>query len=146
MLIDLQLQRLLVVFGVALTADEERGACIPPYFVVPLRLDGYPLSKTRDLDLGAGRLSAGVECLDDRARNAGDGLARIDPGAHKRACSANCSERRANARCGGRDVPLQGTRPDRVHSELSCLGDPSVNEVEVVPGAHLTRGIEGGTG
>jgi hypothetical protein len=33
------------------TTDEERGACIPPYFVVPLRLDGYPLSKTRDLDL-----------------------------------------------------------------------------------------------
>ena len=32
-------------------SDEERGACIPPYFVVPLRLDGYPLKKTRDLDL-----------------------------------------------------------------------------------------------
>jgi hypothetical protein len=34
----------------ASNTDEERGACIPPYFVVPLRLDGYPLSKTRDLD------------------------------------------------------------------------------------------------
>jgi hypothetical protein len=30
--------------------SEERGACIPPYFVVPLRLDGYPLKKTRDFD------------------------------------------------------------------------------------------------
>lgn len=41
--------------GVAAVADRKFkrgcGACIPPYFVVPLRLDGYPLSKTRDLDL-----------------------------------------------------------------------------------------------
>lgn len=37
------------VSGASIT-DEGRGACIPPYFVVPLRLDGYPLRKTRDPD------------------------------------------------------------------------------------------------
>jgi hypothetical protein len=29
--------------------EGDRGACLPPYFMVPLRLDGYPLRTTRDL-------------------------------------------------------------------------------------------------
>ncbi len=30
-------------FVCARTADPSRGACVPPYFVFPLRLDGYPM-------------------------------------------------------------------------------------------------------
>lgn len=32
-------------FVCARTGDADRGACVPPYFVFPLRLDGYPLKK-----------------------------------------------------------------------------------------------------
>ncbi len=30
-------------FVCARTDDAEKGACVPPYFVFPLRLDGYPI-------------------------------------------------------------------------------------------------------
>lgn len=32
-------------FVCARTGDADHGACVPPYFVFPLRLDGYPLKK-----------------------------------------------------------------------------------------------------
>lgn len=32
-------------FVCARTGDGDRGACVPPYFVFPLRLDGYPLRR-----------------------------------------------------------------------------------------------------